>query len=79
MLFCGGITGVLIDKGIVAGWVGTILALLLLWVGKGRLLPASILRITEEEGFLRRRAPELTLLIALASAIFTIVGWFVGK
>lgn len=71
--------GTVVEKTVVAGWVGAMLTLFLLWLGRGRLLPGAILRVTEEEGFLRRRAPELTLLIALASATLTIAGWFVGK
>lgn len=71
--------GAAIERTVLAGWFGALFVLFLLWVGRGRLLPASVLRIAEEENILRRYTPELTLLIALASAAFTVVGWFVGK
>lgn len=71
--------GAVIDKAIVSAWLAIVVTLFVLWIGKGRLLPASILRVTEDEGFIRRHTSELSLLIALASAILTIAGWFVGK
>lgn len=71
--------GAVIDKTIVVAWLAIVITLFVLWIGKGQLLPSSVLRVTEDEGFIRRHASELSLLIALASAILTIIGWFVGK
>lgn len=71
--------GAVIDKPIVFAWLAVVLTLFVLWVGKGRLLPSSVLRVTEDESFIRRHASELSLLLALATAILTVVGWFVGK
>lgn len=71
--------GSIVEKTVVAGWVGATVTLFVLWLGRSRLLPASVLRITDDESFIRRHGPELSLLIALASAVLTIVGWFVGK
>jgi hypothetical protein len=71
--------GTVIEKPVVFAWLAIVLTLFVLWIGMGRLLPSSILRVTEEDGFIRRHASELSLLIALASAVLTIVGWFIGK
>lgn len=71
--------GIVINKPLIFAWLAVVLALFILWIGKGRLLPSSILRVTEDDSYIRRHASELSLLIALASAILTVVGWFVGK
>lgn len=71
--------GTVVDKAISFAWFGVVLTMFVLWVGKGWLLPSSVLKISEEDGFVRRYIPELSLIIALASAVLTVVGWFVGK
>lgn len=71
--------GTVIDKTVAFAWFAIVLTLFVLWIGKGRLLPSSVLRVTEEDSFLRRHASELSLLMALISAVLTVVGWFVGK
>jgi hypothetical protein len=61
------------------GWVSAILVLALLYFGRDRLLPPVGVIITEEENIWRRRTPELSLLLALAAVVLTVIGWFVGK
>jgi hypothetical protein len=61
------------------GWVATLIALAFLFAFRGKLFPAAALRITEEENFIRRHSAELGLIIALLSAVLTVVGWFLGK
>lgn len=71
--------GTVIQKPIVFAWLAIVFTLFVLWIGKGQLLPSSVLRVTEDDGFIRRHASELSLLIALASAMLTIIGWYVGQ
>lgn len=66
-------------RWIVLAWLSTLLALLGLYFAKAILLPSSILRITNEEGFVRRHLGELTLVLALLTLALTVVGWFIGK
>lgn len=70
---------VLQNKPFAIGWLIILILFFILSLAKGKLLPAATLNISNEEGFLRRRAPELTLVIALLSAVLTIIGWFVSK
>ncbi|PIX55662.1 MAG: hypothetical protein COZ50_01565 [Zetaproteobacteria bacterium CG_4_10_14_3_um_filter_54_28] len=67
-----------IDKIVLIGWLAAMIALVFLYVFKGKLFPASVLRITDEESFVRRHSAELGLIIALTSAVLTVVGWFLG-
>lgn len=67
-----------IDKSIYIAWVTIILVLAILYFLKGKLLPSTVLIITEEEGFIKKNAAELSLSIAILSVILTIVGWFVN-
>lgn len=62
-----------------SAWLFVTLFLAILYFTKGKFLPVATLRISNEDGFLRRRAPELSLIIALLTALLTVVGWFVGK
>lgn len=68
-----------IEKPIIFAWLAIVLTLFILWIGRRKLLPSSILRLTDEEGFIRRYASELSLSIALVSVALTIIGWFVKK
>lgn len=68
-----------LDKPVFVGWLVIIISLTTLYFFRGRLLPSSIIVITREDSFVRRNAAELSLLVAIASAVLTIVGWFVGK
>lgn len=67
------------NKTFAVGWLLIMLLFAVLSVSREKFLPAAALNISNEEGFLRRRTPELTLIIALISAALTIIGWFVGK
>ena len=71
--------GKIVDMPIVTAWLVTMATLVTLYFAKGWLLPSAILRITEDENFIRRHAAELSLLVALISVILTIAGWFIGK
>lgn len=46
---------------------------------KSKLLPSSILIVTQEERFIHRYLGELSLIISIISAILVVVGWFVAK
>ena len=63
----------------VLAWLSTLVALLGLNLAKAILLPSSVLRITNEEGFVRRHVGELSLVLALLTAALTVVGWFFGR
>lgn len=71
--------GEVIDKFVYAGWLSITLAIAIPYFGKSKLLPASVIRVTDEEGFIRKHGVELSLLIAVLSAVLTVVGWFVGS
>jgi hypothetical protein len=60
-------------------WALMMLALCVLYFTKGSLLPSASIIITPEEGFLRRNIGELSLLVAIASAVLTLIGLFSGK
>jgi hypothetical protein len=60
-------------------WLGITVTLAILYFFKGKLLPSSVLVITQRESFVRRHAAELSLVIALASLVLTVIGWFVVK
>lgn len=64
---------------IVLAWFLTLTALNLLHLARAILLPSSVLRITNEESFVRRHIAELSLALALLSAVLTLVGWFFRK
>lgn len=61
------------------GWLVTLSALAFLYAFRAKLFPGAVLRITEEEGFIRRHSAELSLIIALLSAVATIFGWFLSR
>jgi hypothetical protein len=71
--------GMFIEKPIIYAWVGITATLAILYVARSRLLPASILVFSKEEGFFQRNAAQLSLLIAIISAVLTVIGWYVGK
>lgn len=68
-----------IDRIVVFGWLGAFITLFLLYFGRERLLPSGVLRVSATTGFVRRYVAELSLAIAIVSAILTIIGWFVAK
>jgi len=67
------------NRILLVSWMLVICLLAVMFFARDRLLPSYVLVISNEEGFLRRNAAQLGLLIALASAILTVIGWFVGK
>lgn len=67
------------NKSFAIGWLITMLLFAILSISRERFFPAGSLTITSDESFLRRKASELTLIIAIISALLTIIGWFVGK
>jgi len=71
--------GVQIDRIVVFGWLGALVALLILYFGRERLLPSAILKVSEPKRFVRQHVAELSLIVAILSAILTIIGWFVAK
>lgn len=71
--------GTYIEKPIVYAWVAITATFAVLYVARSKLLPSSILVLSGEEGFFQRNAAQLSLLIAVISAVLTIIGWYVGK
>jgi len=75
------IAGLLLPKGqslgnlIYVGWLAVTITLVILYFAKAKLLPSAVLLVKEDESFVRRHAAELSLMIALASAIITATGW----
>jgi hypothetical protein len=63
-------------RWIVLAWLSSLVALSVLHLARAILLPSSVLRVTNEEGFFRRHVAELSLVVALISAVLTVVGWF---
>lgn len=66
-------------RWMVLAWLSTLMAFTVLHFAQAILLPSSVLRITNEENFLRRHVAELSLVLALLSAVLTVVGWFFRK
>ncbi|WP_029934686.1 hypothetical protein [Thiomicrospira pelophila] len=73
-----GYEDVLKNEALSTAWLLLVLFLWLIFISSGRLLPVATLRITNEDGFIRRRAPELSLAIALLTTVLTVAGWFLG-
>lgn len=71
--------GEVIDRFLYAGWLAITLAIAIPYFWKSKYLPASVIRITDEEGFIRKHGIELSLFIAVVSAVLTVIGWFVGS
>lgn len=68
-----------VERVFMFGWLGALLTMSLLYFGRGRLLPSAMIRISESKGFVRNNVAELSLAIAVFSAILTVIGWFVAK
>lgn len=71
--------GTVIEKPVVYAWIAITATLAVLYVARSRLLPGSVLVFSKEDGFVQRYAAQLSLLIAVISAVLTVVGWYVGK
>ena len=68
-----------LETQVFAGWLAITVTLGILYFSRARLLPSSVIVVTREEGFVRRNAAELSLLVAIVSAALTVIGWFFGK
>lgn len=68
-----------LEKPVFAGWLAVTITLGILYFARAKLLPSSVIVVTREEGFIRRNAAELSLLVAIVSAILTVIGWLFGK
>lgn len=68
-----------LPTSIFVGWITLTLVLLVLFFSRAKLLPVCSLKIHHEDGFLRRYTSELTLIVAIISAVATVVGIFAAK
>ena len=68
-----------VEKSAVAGVAGTLAVLALLFFGRQRILPIARLRLKTSESLWRKYSVELTLLLALVSALLTAYGVFAPK
>lgn len=68
-----------IGKWAIIAWLLILVTLAILYFARSKLLPSSILIVTKKENFIRRNAAELSLVVAVTSAILTVVGWFFSK
>jgi hypothetical protein len=67
-----------INKLFVAAWLAITITLAIIYIGRAKLLPSSIIRFSDEESFIKKYGVELSLIIAVISAVLTIIGWFVS-
>ena len=67
-----------IDKFFLAAWIAITITIAIIYIGRTKLLPSSIIRLSNEESFIKKYGIELSLIIAIVSAILTIIGWFVS-
>jgi hypothetical protein len=68
-----------LDKYVIVAWLSITIALIIVYWARSKLLPSSILVVTREEGFIRRHIGELSLVVAIISAVLTVIGWFFGR
>lgn len=62
----------------VIGWLIALFAIGFLYLFKGKLFPASILVITENETFIKRHSAEIGLALAFLSVALTVIGLVVN-
>jgi hypothetical protein len=55
------------------GWPGVVYAFLLLWLNNERLLPSAVIRISDNEGFIRKHNIELMVVGAVVTAVAAII------
>lgn len=67
-----------INKFFGMAWLTITITLAIIYIGRTKLLPSSIIRFSDEENFIKKYGVELSLIIAVISAILTIIGWFVS-
>jgi hypothetical protein len=68
-----------LDRPVFATWLSITITIAILYLVRGKLLPSSVLVVTPQDGFIRRHLGELSLLVAIVSAILTVLGWFFAK
>jgi hypothetical protein len=68
-----------IELRMIFAWAGMFIFLGILALGKERLLPASAIQKSEEEGFVRNHIAELSLAVAALSALISLIGLFLPK
>ncbi len=61
------------------GWLSLIVTFTLLYVLRAKLFPVTVLSVRSGDGFFRRHVAELSLLVAVLSALLTVIGWFFVK
>lgn len=61
------------------GWSFAFIALLLLYFGREKVLPAAVIQVSPSYGFFRNHIPELSLVAAVIAIIIKVVGWFIPK
>ena len=61
------------------GWVALTVAFALLYAMRTKLFPMAALLIRQNQSFLGKHVAELSLFVAVVSAILTVVGWFFTK
>lgn len=61
------------------GWLSLVVTFTLLYMLRAKLFPMTVLSVRNGDGFFRRHVAELSLLVAVLSALLTVIGWFVAK
>lgn len=69
-------SGVVISKFLVAGWLAITVAIAIPYLWKKRLLPMSVICITKQDGFIKKYGVELSLIVAIISAVLTAIGLY---
>ena len=60
-------------------WLSLVVTFTLLYALRAKLFPMTVLSVRSSDGFFRRHIAELSLLVAVVSALLTVIGWFVAK
>ncbi len=68
-----------LNKSVVIAWISITVTLAILYFFRGKLLSSAVIQISEEEGFFKKNAAELSLLMALIAIVLNIIGLFVPK
>ena len=60
-------------------WLVALCVTLFIYITRSRLLPVAIIQVSLKENIIKRYLPELTLLVAVLSLVFTVLSWFLGN
>lgn len=71
--------GIHLNIFILLAWLVVTVCLAILLIFNRKFFPPATLVIYQKDGFIRRHAAELTLLVAFLSLVLTVVGWFFAK